>query len=131
MKLLGLTVIIYLLAGCSTPLNTLFFDPSAFLSSLKESQVNNTVQQEPIKEQPKPKVQKIEPAKNNTQDDAQINEVVENTWEIQESETWVDIVKEKEKEKEPVITGSIFEWSWDYEEIVFSDVFDEEYRQDH
>jgi len=127
MKLLGLTVIIYWLAGCSTPLNILFFDPSAFLSSLKESQVNNTVQQEPIKEQPKPKVQKIEPAKNNTQDDAQINEIVENTWEIQESETWVDIVKEKE----PVITGSIFEWSWDYEEIVFSDVFDEEYRQDH
>jgi len=129
MKLWGLTVIIYWLVGCSTPLNTLFFDPSAFLSSLKESQVNNTVQQEPIKEQPKPKVQKIEPAKNNTQDDAQINEIVENTWEIQESETWVDIVKEKEKE--PVITGSIFEWSWDYEEIVFSDVFDEEYRQDH
>jgi uncharacterized lipoprotein YajG len=79
MKLLGLTVIIYWLAGCSTPLNTLFFDPSSFLSSLKESQVNNTVQQEPIKEQPKPKVQKIEPAKNNTQDDAQINEIVENT----------------------------------------------------
>ena len=127
MKLLGLTVIIYWLAGCSTPLNTLFFDPSLFLSSLKESQVNNTVQQEPIKEQPKPKVQKKESVKNNAQNDAQTSEIIENTWEIQESETWVDIVKEKE----PVITGSIFEWSWDYEEIVFSDVFDEEYRQDH
>ena len=127
MKLLGLTVIIYWLAGCSTPLNTLFFDPSSFLSSLKESQVNNTVQQEPIKEQPKPKVQKKESVKNNAQNDAQTSEIVENTWEIQDSETWVDIVKEKE----PVITGSIFEWSWDYEEIVFSDVFDEEYRQDH
>lgn len=127
MKLLGLTVIIYWLAGCSLPLNTLFFDPSSFLSSLKESQVNNTVQQEPIKEQPKPKVQKKESVKNNAQNDAQTSEIVENTWEIQDSETWVDIVKEKE----PVITGSIFEWSWDYEEIVFSDVFDEEYRQDH
>ena len=126
MKLLGLTVLLYFITGYSWPLNTLFFDPSSFLTNLMESKVHTVSQHDISKEQPKPKKIEIktikpeEPEKKIVEEPGvQENEI--NTWYIPNEE----INKNNELDIDSLLDLE------QYEEIVFNDVFDSWYRDEN
>ena len=135
MELVGLTMIIYFVTSYSWSMNTLFFNPSEFFSSVIESQIKTSKQQKMWEEKQNIESPKKVIIKTITNDNPQSQETQEETQEeIQESissDTWFDIPDVVTNEKnESVDTDPLLD-SNDYEEIVFSDVFDEEYRQDH
>ena len=132
MKLIGLTMIIYFVTSYSWSMNTLFFNPSEFFSSVIESQIKTSNQQKMWEEKQNIESPKKVIIKTITNDNPQSQEIQE---EIQESigissNTWYDIPDVVTNEKnESVDTDPLLD-SNDYEEIVFSDVFDSEYRNE-
>ena len=134
MKLVGLTMIIYFVTSYSWSMNTLFFNPSEFFSSVIESQIKTSNQQKMWEEKQNIESPKKVIIKTITNDNPQSQETQEETQEeIQESissDTWFDIPGVVTNEKnESVDTDPLLD-SNDYEEIVFSDVFDSEYRNE-
>ena len=131
MKLVGLTMIIYFVTSYSWSMNTLFFNPSEFFSSVIESQIKTSNQQKMWEEKQNIESPKKVIIKTITNDNPQSQEIQEEIQESISSDTWFDIPDVVTNEKnESVDTDPLLD-SNDYEEIVFSDVFDEEYRQDH
>ena len=131
MKLVGLTMIIYFVTSYSWSMNTLFFNPSEFFSSVIESQIKTSNQQKMWEEKQNIESPKKVIIKTITNDNPQSQETQEEIQESISSDTWFDIPGVVTNEKnESVDTDPLLD-SNDYEEIVFSDVFDEEYRQDH
>ena len=131
MKLIGLTMIIYFVTSYSWSMNTLFFNPSEFFSSVIESQIKTSNQQKMWEEKQNIESPKKVIIKTITNDNPQSQETQEEIQESISSDTWFDIPDVVTNEKnESVDTDPLLD-SNDYEEIVFSDVFDEEYRQDH
>ena len=130
MKLIGLTMIIYFVTSYSWSMNTLFFNPSEFFSSVIESQIKTSKQQKMWEEKQNIESPKKVTIKTIVNDNPQPQEIQE---EIQESisrDTWYDVPDVVTNEKnESVDTDPILD-SNDYEEIVFSDVFDSEYRNE-
>lgn len=129
MKLIGLTIIMYFVTSYSWSLNTLFLNPFEFFPSIIESHIQTINQQNQWE-----KIQNIEPPKKvtiktitngNTQSSVDP--------EVQESiniNTWYNPLEEEINEKnESVDTDPLLD-SDEYEEIVFSDVFDSEYRNE-
>jgi len=131
MKLVELTMIIYFVTSYSWSMNTLFFNPSEFFSSVIESQIKTSNQQKMWEEKQNIESPKKVIIKTITNDNPQSQETQEEIQESISSDTWFDIPDVVTNEKnESVDTDPLLD-SNDYEEIVFSDVFDEEYRQDH
>ena len=132
MKLVGLTMIIYFVTSYSWSMNTLFFNPSEFFSSVIESQIKTSNQQKMWEEKQNIESPKKVIIKTISNDNPQSQEIQE---EIQESigissNTWYDIPDVVTNEKnESVDTDPLLD-SNDYEEIVFTDVFDSEYRNE-
>ena len=136
MKLIWLAIIMWLVTSYSWSLNTLFFNPSEFFSSFIESQIKTSNKQKMWEE-----IQNIESPKKIimktiSNDNPQTQEIQEDIQEeIQESvdissNTWSDIPDVVINEKnESVDTDPLLD-SNDYEEIVFTDVFDSEYRNE-
>lgn len=126
MKLLGLTVLLYFITGYSWLLNTLFFDPSSFLTNLMESKVHTVAQHDISKEQPTPKKIEIKTIKPEEPE----KKIVEEPG-VQENEinTWYIPNEEINKNNEPDI-DSLLDLE-QYEEIVFNDVFDSWYRDEN
>ena len=138
MKLIGLTMIIYFVTSYSWSMNTLFFNPSEFFSSVIESQIKTSKQQKMWEEKQNiesPKKVTIKTIVNNNPQPQEIQEGIQEEIqeEIQESisrDTWYDVPDVVTNEKnESVDTDPLLD-SNDYEEIVFSDVFDSEYRNE-
>ena len=130
MKLIWLAIIMWLVTSYSWSLNTLFFNPSEFFSSVIESQIKTSKQQKMWEEKQNIESPKKVTIKTIVNDNPQPQEIQE---EIQESisrDTWYDVPDVVTNEKnESVDTDPILD-SNDYEEIVFSDVFDSEYRNE-
>ena len=129
MKLIGLTILMYFINGYSWSLNTLFINPSEFFSSIIESKIQTSIQQKQWEE-----IQNMEPSKKVTvrtvtNDNSQLLEIQE----VQENvniNNWYDLPEQEINEKnESVDTDPLLD-SDEYEEIVFSDVFDSEYRNE-
>ena len=123
-------MIIYFVTSYSWSMNTLFFNPSEFFSSVIESQIKTSNQQKMWEEKQNIESPKKVIIKTIVNDNPQPQEIQE---EIQESicrDTWYDIPDVVNNEKnESVDTDPLLD-SNDYEEIVFSDVFDSEYRNE-
>ena len=126
MKLIGLTIIMYFVASYPWTLHTLFFNPSEFFSSIIESQIQTNNQQKQWE-----KILNIEPSKkvtiktitpNNSQS-SEIQEIIQESTNV---DTWYDFPEEINEKNESVDTDPLLD-SNEYEEIVFSDVFDSEY----
>ena len=130
MKLIGLTMIIYFVTSYSWSMNTLFFNPSEFFSSVIESQIKTSNQQKMWEEKQNIESPKKVIIKTITNDNPQSQEIQEEIQESISSDTWFDIPDVVTNEKnESVDTDPLLD-SNDYEEIVFSDVFDSEYRNE-
>ena len=130
MKLIWLAIIMWLVTSYSWSLNTLFFNPSEFFSSFIESQIKTSNKQKMWEE-----IQNIESPKKIimktiSNDNPQTQEIQEEIQESISSDTWFDIPDVVTNEKnESVDTDPLLD-SNDYEEIVFTDVFDSEYRNE-
>ena len=130
MKLIGLTMIIYFVTSYSWSMNTLFFNPSEFFSSVIESQIKTSNQQKMWEEKQNIESPKKVIIKTITNDNPQSQEIQEEIQESISSDTWFDIPDVVTNEKnESVDTDPLLD-SNDYEEIVFTDVFDSEYRNE-
>ena len=116
----------YFVASYPWTLHTLFFNPSEFFSSIIESQIQTNNQQKQWEE-----ILNIEPSKkvtiktitpNNSQS-SEIQEIIQESTNV---DTWYDFPEEINEKNESVDTDPLLD-SNEYEEIVFSDVFDSEY----
>jgi hypothetical protein len=123
-------MIIYFVTSYSWSMNTLFFNPSEFFSSVIESQIKTSNQQKMWEEKQNIESPKKVIIKTITNDNPQSQEIQEEIQESISSDTWFDIPDVVTNEKnESVDTDPLLD-SNDYEEIVFSDVFDSEYRNE-
>ena len=127
MKLIGLTIIMYFVTSYSWTLNTLFFNPSEFFSSIIESQIQRKNPQKQWEEIPNIEPSKKVTIKTITTDNSQSSEIQGIIEESGNVDIWYDSHEEEINEKnESVDTDPLLD-SDEYEEIVFSDVFDSEY----
>ena len=121
MNLVGLTVALFFIIGYSWPLNTLFFNPSSFVSSIIETK-HYTVAQNSNIEKLTPKKLNVKIIKPDTDND-EIQEQEKDIF-VKENDDYQEELIEK---NEPDTTDSFL--TGDYEDIIFSDVFDSWYRE--
>lgn len=123
MKLIELTIVMCFISSYSWSLNTLFLDPSKAFSEFVESKIQTIIQKEKNNVSNNTPSKKIE-RKTIKPEISEAEETQERTQENDDIENQYYISEEEKNESDD--TDSLLD-SKEYEEIIFSDVFDSEY----